>query len=225
MLLLGYKLVEQFNKMKADLKHLITDNKRLIESEAAKYSQFIPKMVVQAEAYRLANEALETFDESKGVKFTTHLVNVLKKLSRLSTRYGGSVRVPEMKQFKIQKINVVMEELRNELGYAPSSAQIADRLGMGIAEIDNLLKFRKKTVNLNNLAHTPIFVDNVNDEWLHFVYHDLTNRDKVIMEHKIGFGGKKILDNQQIAKQLHVPHSVIVARSKMIANKISEGMK
>jgi DNA-directed RNA polymerase specialized sigma subunit len=211
--------------MKPDYKQLIVDNKRLIESEASKYSQFIPKMVVLAEAYHLANEAAETFDEKHGVKFTTHLVNVLKKLSRLSTKYGGAVRVPEMKQFKIQKINVAEEELRNELGRAPSIAEISDKMGIGIADIHNTLKSRKKTVNLNNLAHTPIFVDNMNDEWLHFVYHDLTDRDKIIMEHKIGFGGKKVLDNYQIAKELNIPYSVVVSRSRMIAEKIQEGMK
>jgi len=34
-----------------------------------------------------------------------------------------------------------------------------------------------------------------------------------------------VMDNQQIAKQLRLPYSVIVNRAKVIAGKIQEGMK
>ena len=135
---------------------LLTEHKRLIESEAARYAKFVPLHVVTAEAYRLAKEAAESFNPDSGNKFSTHLVNSLKKLSRLSTKYGGILRVPENKQFKIHKMNQAEEELHNELGREPSLAELSQFTGMSLAELTGLKQARKREVNVSNLAYSQI---------------------------------------------------------------------
>jgi len=204
---------------------LLTDHKRLIESEAARYAKFVPMHVVLAEAYRLARAAAESFNPASGNKFSTHLVNSLKKLSRVSTKYGGILRVPENKQFKIHRMNQVEEELRNELGRPPSLAELAQGTGMGLSELTGLKQVRKKEVNVSNLAFSPVFIEGNNDDWVHFVYFDLPQRDKVIMEHKTGFGGKKLMSNDELAKMLGTSTSTISNRVKMITSKLEEGWK
>lgn len=204
---------------------LVTDHKRLIEAEAARYAKFVPLHVVTAEAYRLAKEAAKTYQPASGNKFSTHLVNSLKKLSRLSTKYGGILRVPENKQFKIHRMNQAEEELRNELGREPSLAELSQATGMGLSELTSLKQSRKREVNVSNLAYSPVFIEGDNDDWVHFVYHDLPQRDKVIMEHKTGFGGKKILSNDQLAKMLNTSPSTISNRVKLITDRITEGWK
>ena len=204
---------------------LLTEHKRLIESEAARYAKFVPLHVVTAEAYRLAKEAAESFNPDSGNKFSTHLVNSLKKLSRLSTKYGGILRVPENKQFKIHKMNQAEEELHNELGREPSLAELSQFTGMSLAELTGLKQARKREVNVSNLAYSPVFIEGDNDDWVHFVYHDLPQRDKIIMEHKTGFGGKKLLSNDELAKLLNTSPSTISNRVKLITDRISEGWK
>lgn len=206
-------------------KPALDDYKRLIESEALKYAKFVPYHTVLAEAYRLAKAAQDSFDESAGVKFSTYLVNSLKKLSRISTKYGGMLRIPENKQFKIQKLNQKEEELRNDFGRDPSLAELSEATGMSLQEINGLKQSRKREVNVSNLAYTPVFVDNTNDDWVHLVYHDLPDRDKLILEHKTGFGGKQIMSNEELAKMLNVSTSTISNRVKMITDKIAEGWK
>lgn len=210
---------------KPDPAELLASHKRLIESETTKYSKFVPYHVALAEAYRLANDAANTFDPASGNKFSTHLVNHLKKLSRISTKYGGMLRVPENKQFKIQRMNQAEEELRNELGREPSLDEIAQKCGMGLSELTGLKRVRKREVNVTNLPYTPVFIEGNNDEWVHFVYHDLPQRDKVIMEHKTGFGGKPIMSNDELAKMLNTSPSTISNRVKIISDKIEEGWK
>lgn len=180
---------------KPTVDQLLAEHKRLIEAEAARYAKFVPMHVVLVEAYRLAREAAETFNPASGNKFSTHLVNSLKKLSRISTKYGGILRVPENKQFKIHRMNQVEEELRNEIGREPTLAELAQATGMGLSEISGLKQARKKEVNVSSLAFSPVFIEDNNDDWVHFVYFDLPSRDKLIMEHKTGFGGKKIMSN------------------------------
>lgn len=204
-------------------KKLIEDHKRLIESEAAKHSAFIPGNVVQAEAYRLAHDAAHSFDPKSGNKFSTHLTNQLKKLSRLSTQYGNAVRVPENKQFKISRLNHAEKALKSELNRDPSVHELADALGTSLNDVRNLLQYRKKEVAASNLIETPIFINNENDDWLHFVYHDLAPRDKIIFEHKVGFAGAADLDNDAIAKKLKVSSATVANRVNFITEKIKEG--
>ena len=88
-----------------NVEQLIKDNKKLIELEAARHATNLPLITVQIEAYKLAREAAKTYNPASGNKFSTHLVNNLKKLSRLSTKYGaGMMRTPENVQFGLNKI-------------------------------------------------------------------------------------------------------------------------
>lgn len=202
---------------------LINSHKKLIEAEASKYAKFLPQLFVVVEAYKLATQAAKSYKPELGIKFSTYLTNALQKLSRLSTQYGNTVRVPENKQFKINRLNQIEAGLTDDLGRPPSAAELSDASGLGLAAVNNLLMTRKKEVNLSNLAYTPVFTDSVDDEWIHFVYHDLSEKDKLIFEYRTGFGGKPILDNNAIAKKLGVSPSTVSQRVKVISNKIAQG--
>jgi len=204
-------------KSDAEIKQLIDSHKRLIELEASKNAKFIPLTYVQVEAYKLARKAAENFDASKGIKFSTYLTNALQKLTRLSTQYGGSVRVPENKQFKINKLNQVETELKEITGMQPTAADLADASGISLANVNNLLTARKKEVNLSNLTFSPIFNAGDNDEWVHFVYHDL-------FEKGTGFGGKPVLDVVSLAKKLGISPSTVSLRIKVITERLAQGM-
>lgn len=211
---------------KPEINALLADNKKLIDYEASKHAAYVPLNVVLAEAYKIANHAAETYDKSSGVKFSTHLTNQLKKLSRISTQYGNIVRLPENKQFKLQRLNQMEAQLREDLHRDPNIQELSDALGIPTKEIHYLMQNRKSEVNLSNLSYTPTFVDDTqNDEWLHMVYHDLSPTDKIIFEHKIGFGGKKKLTNEEIAKKIKTSASTVNHRANFIAEMISKGWK
>lgn len=206
-----------------DVAKLVLDHKRLIESEATKYAQFVPLYVAQAEAYKLARVAAEKYDPGTGLQFSTYLTNSLKKLSRLSTEHGGNIRLPEDKQFKLQKVNVAETSLKSDLGRDPTLHELSIASGFNLPTLTSLLQARRKDVNINNLAYAPIFIDNENDDWVHFVYHDLTDRDKYIFEHKTGFGGKARMSNEEIGKNLNISPSTVANRIKLISDRVSEG--
>lgn len=211
---------------KPDVEALLQQHRRLIESEAAKYARFVPAHVVQSQAWRLARAAAESYDPARGTKFSTHLVSSLRKLFRLTTKYGGGFRVPENRQFKVHRLSLVEEQLRNELRRPPSVTEMSDASGMSAAEINGLRRLRKREVNVSNLAYTPVFMEGGgNDEWLHFVHHDLTQRDKVIMEHRTGFGGRPLKTNEEIAELLDTSPSTVSTRAKVIAARLKEGWK
>lgn len=207
----------------ATIEKLLTENKRLIEYEASKYYRFVPQAVVLAESYKLARKAAESFNPKLDIKFSTHLTNQLKKLSRISTQFGAAVRLPENKQFKLQRLNQMVQVLKERLNREPNAQELADALGIPLKEVDFLMRNKRPEVNVSNLAYTPTFVDSGNDDWLHFVYHDLSATDKIIFEYKTGFGGRPKLTNEEIAAKLGMSASTVNNRAKIIAEKISEG--
>lgn len=210
--------------MNLTVDELVNNNRRLIESEAAKYATNLPLISVQIEAYKLAREAAKKYDPSTGVKFSTYLVNSLKKLSRLSTQYGASVRIPENTQFKINRLNAIERELEANFGRKPTASELSDASGFDLASINNLLQSRKNIVNITNVAYTPVFKGNDSDDsWIRLVYHDLAPKDKLIFEHKTGMFGKEQLDNDDIAKTLKISKSTLNNRIRFITNKLKEG--
>lgn len=206
------------------LHQLVSSHTKLINSEAAKHAKFLPIHVVEAEAYRIANDAAHSFDPKSGNQFATHLTNQLKQLSRFSTQYGGSVRLPEQAQFTLNKVNKIKEELHSEHGRDPTISELADKSNIPIAKLQKLLDSRKGGYSAESTVLTPTFTDDGGavDDWIHFVYHDLTPIDKTIFEHYTGFAGKPVLNEQDIAKKLKLSDKIVGQRIKFITNEIGK---
>jgi DNA-directed RNA polymerase sigma subunit (sigma70/sigma32) len=208
-----------------DVEKLIKENKKLIDLEASRYATNLPLITVQIEAYKLAREAARTFNPSAGFKFSTHLVNSLKKLSRLSTQYGNVLRVPENVQFGVNKVQNIEKDLEHTLGRSPTLEEISHHSGFSQKAVTNMLNTRKSTTGLSSMFEAPAMFDSANDEWVQFVYHDLSDTDKLIFEHKTGFSGKKILDNSALSKKLNLSQSTLNNRIKLINTTLSKGWK
>ena len=208
-----------------DVEKLIKENKKLIDLEASRYATNIPLISVQIEAYKLAREAAKSYNPSTGVKFSTHLVNSLKKLSRLSTKYGAVLRVPENTQFGINKLQKLEKDLEHTLGRSPTTEELSHHSGFNVKAVTHTLQSRKTSTGISSLFDSPSLFDSSNDEWVQFVYHDLSDKDKLIFEHKTGFGGKPVLDNATIAKKLNLSVSTLSNRIKLINTSLAKGWK
>jgi DNA-directed RNA polymerase specialized sigma subunit len=208
-----------------NIEKLIKENKKLIDLEASRYATNLPLITVQLEAYKLAREAAKTYNSSSGIKFSTHLVNNLKKLSRLSTKYGAVVRTPENTQFGLNKLTKLEKDLEHKLGRSPTTEELAHHAGMSVKAVTATLKSKKVSTGISSLFDSPTLFSSQNDEWVQFVYHDLSDKDKLIFEHKTGFGGKPVLDNTQLAKKLNLSVSTLSNRLKLINSTLAKGWK
>ena len=206
---------------------LIKEHTGMIESEAAKHSKWMPKSYVEAEAYHIANTAVKTYDPSSGNKFSTHLYNQLKQLSRLSTEHGGIVRVPEKQQYELNRIHRYMEAYKGEHGKDATISEITDNTNIPLKKVAMLLRGKSSNITLSNATMEPVFVDEqgVLDDWVHMVYHDLPQQDKHIFEEYTGFGGKKVIDESAIAKKHNVTIPFIKRRLKVIGDAIAKGVQ
>lgn len=204
---------------------LLKKHDKLIRSTAAQYATHVPLAPVLAQAYKLASKAADTYDPKSGNQFSTHLVNSLQKLSRISTTYGGMLRLPENKQFALKKLNDAEEELRADLGRVPTASELSQFTGMHEKKVVKILKSKQKEVNLANLMVMPTFVDSENDEWIQFVYHDLPPTDKLIMEYSTGMSGRPVLSKEDIAKKVNLSYATVCQRLRLIQEKLAQGWK
>ena len=211
--------------MQNNIEQLIKDNKKLIDLEASRYASNLPLITVQIEAYKLAREAAKSYDPRSGFKFSTHLVNNLKKLSRMSTKYGNVLRAPENIQFGVNKLQNIEKDLEHTLGRSPTLEELSHHSGFSQKSVSNMLKSKKATSGISSLFEAPALINSENDEWVKFVYHDLTITDKLIFEHMTGYGGKKILDNAAIAKKLNLSVGTLNNRIRLMNTTLAKGWK
>ena len=211
-------------KSKQEIDKLLDEHKALLSSEVRKYSSNLPMIAVQLEAHKLAVDAASSYTPSLG-KFSTHLVNSLKKLSRMSTQYGSTVRLPENTQFALNKINKIEKDLESTLGRSPTVSELSDHSGFNVKTVNNLMSSKKNMASFSSLLNTPTMVNNSNDEWLAFVYHDLTSKDKLIFEHTVGFGCKQILSHEELGKKLNIDAAQINKRVNFIGKMVNKGWK
>lgn len=209
-----------------DVEKLIRDNKKLIDLEASRYASNLPLVTVQIEAYKLAREAAKSYNPLSGYQFSTYLVNNLKKLSRLSTKYGtGMMRTPENIQFGLNKLQKLEKDLEHTLGRSPTLDELSDHSGFSQKAVTNMLSSKKVTTGISSLFESPALTNSSNDEWVRFVYHDLADKDKLIFEHRTGFGGKPVLSNTEIAKKLNLSPSTLNNRIKIIETTLAKGWR
>ena len=207
----------------AEKKVILQKYDGLIRREARKYSSFLPYEVVLAEAYKIAHEALDRYDPKKGIQLSTFLTSTLRKLNRLSTQYGGFVRLPEDQIYKLKKLQDAEQELRDYYGRDPTNEELADKLHWPLAEVIQLRTKNISEVNLSNLEYTPTFTNSANDSWIHYVYHSLGDQDKLILEHLVGLNGKSPMKATDLAKKLKVSPSFISKRIKIISDELRRG--
>lgn len=95
-------------------------------------------------------KAVESFDSSKGVKFSTYAVPVIKgDLLRAMENFGQEVRIPNHLWVKIRRYNRTQEELCSVLGRTPSHVEVALELGIPFQEAAQLQQYQWDTVSLD----------------------------------------------------------------------------
>lgn len=219
-----YKYWEQWNKTKddKDLSVLLKQVNPLIQYSVFQQKGSLPTPIIEAEAKLQAVNAFKTYDPSKGTKLSTHLTNYLKKVSRLNYQYQEIYKVPEARRIKYQTFTTAKDELTQKYGRPPTVLELAEKLNWSNAEVSRFLSESKQELSdsqpLSN--DTKFYGDNSDSTMLAYIYNDLPTKDKLLFEHTTGYGGKPILDNNELAKRLEMTPGQISYAKKKLVNKI-----
>jgi DNA-directed RNA polymerase specialized sigma subunit len=207
------------------LTELITRYQPIVHSITNRYrTTGVAPATLRAKANAQLLKAFKTYDPTKGASPVTHVWNNLQKVQRVATESLQSGHIPEYRNLKKSTFTIVRDNLTDQLGREPNVSEMADELGWSHAEVGRMNNELSGEVTASG-AEFDFYGNAVTQEpkdklLADYLYHELDNKDKLIFEHTFGYGGKKILNNKELAKKLRTNEMSIHRSKSRLADKI-----
>ena len=174
----------------------------------------------------LATGALGSFDPAFKASLKTHVYNQLKRLQRFRAERNRPVHIPENVRLDAGVISRFKQQYRDEYGLDPSIAHIQDSLGMSkgrIFKAQGLVKDVPETETLSEKGELRASqIRSARDIWKDYVYYDLDEPGKKILEWTSGYNKQEVIPKHEIAKRLGMSPPAVSARINKIQTKLDE---
>lgn len=174
----------------------------------------------------LSVDAFKSYDPTKGASLQTHLYNHLKGLNRFRAERDAAVHIPENVRLNAESVRKFQEEYREKNDTDPSDVEIGDALGLslkGVARTRSTGELPESTME-NEKGDLPGRPRDPQRVWLDYVYHDLDDRNRKILEWTTGYRGAKIMAKKDIAKRLGISAAAVSLRINKIMTMLQEGV-
>jgi DNA-directed RNA polymerase specialized sigma subunit len=180
----------------------------------------LPRSAVNAEIKRQFVDAIGTYDTSRDTKPVTWVNNRMPKIYRFIYDHQNIGRIPENINMKVGSFKSAKNTLSDKLGRDPTTSEMSDELGWGMAEVANLEHMVRADLSLPSEFEFGAVTTNRAADLMHYIYYDLTPQEKIVFEHITGMGGKKVLKSKEIAVKMGVSQSTVSNIKKSIAKKL-----
>ena len=147
---LAKRILEHDERAKAEL---IERNLKLVVSIAKKYvnrssMQFLD--LIQEGNLGLV-KAVEKFDYTKGFRFSTYATWWIRQaITRAIADQARTIRIPVHMVETIHKLSRVSKQLMQELGRDPTTAEVAERMGISEQRVNEIQKIAQDPVSLES---------------------------------------------------------------------------
>jgi DNA-directed RNA polymerase specialized sigma subunit len=161
-------------------------------AEKASYGSNIPMSAHQVWAAQNFYDALRTYKPSAGTALQTHIFNAVhQKAKRLNYLYQNLGHIPEPRAMQIGLYQNIFENLKEDLGREPSSAEVADKIGWGLKDVNKIQIEIKKDLALDITTEDKgIFESSIDEEILDYVYYELSPEEQLVYDYVFGRNGK-----------------------------------
>lgn len=151
------ELLRQIEDAKAAREQLINANSRLVISIAKKYiGRGVPFLDLIQEGSIGLIRAAKKFDYRRGHKFSTYATWWIRQaVTRAIADQGRTIRVPVHMGDQINKLLRVSHQLTQELGREPTTAELAEAMGVSERKVEQIIQIARRPVSLE----TPIDED------------------------------------------------------------------
>lgn len=184
----------------------------------------LPAPVIKSHGKKFMIKAIKTYDPDKGASFATHLNRNLMPLNRVNYETSNVFRMSEELQMGANVYKSALDEERDRLGREPSSAELADKLGWSMSKVERVARQMVNEVSDASMSFDPAVSVGM-DNRIDYVYYDLPEDEKLIMQYKTGYAGAQKLNNKQISKKMGISESSVSQKTARIARKIKNAMR
>lgn len=210
------------NGDKKAINKLVECNLLLVVSIAKKYIGCgIPFADLIQEGNLGLMKAAKKYDGSKGFRFSTYATFWIKQsISRALEENSRTIRLPGNTIELLRKIKKTSNELTQEFGRDPSSAEIADRSGIELEKVHIILEMSQSVSSLDNpvddsgetcvcdliadsKAENPLnnIIKEDNSNMISAILSTLSKRESDIIRKRFGIGYPKALTLEEIGAE------------------------
>lgn len=186
--------------------------------------------IAMSHAKILTADAFKSFDPKKQVQLRTHLLNQLQPLRRFAASRRFVTKIPERVQYDLSGLRNSEIQLNDSLGRSPTEEELADDTGYSMKRIQRLRKYSSPVSESGSRNEEgeergiPGEVADPMQDWVAYVYHDMSALDKKIFEWRTGFNGLPVRGVVDIAKELGISAGAVTQRANKISQRIEEGV-
>ena len=158
----------------------------------------VPQQAIYGEGLRLVQYAASTFKPTRGTKFSTHVENHLRRMSRYVNSNKNIARIPPSKQMRLGLFRSRQTALRLRYGYDPSPEQLSEDLGWSVKDVVDTMGLERREFSSSELhgQMESSFGDRMR-ETATFVRFELRPDEQVIFDYLYGWNGRVQMDNVQ----------------------------
>lgn len=207
---------ENFNKVLKSLDPVI--NRTLVSLGQADN----PMLKDQAKIF--ASRAVKKFNPDAGAQIHTWVTGQLMQLRRSNRELNSPLKVPERIQLDAYHLDRKTKEFHELHHRDPNVHELADFAHMPVKRIAKV-KHQFLRVPSGGAVSDDTNSESETDymtEAVAYLYDDVDDLGKKILEHRTGYGGKDILSNSELSKLLNVRPDVISKRSAKLGERLTE---
>lgn len=213
----------------ANMSRVLDDVSPTINTALTTYGGTNVSPILRSRAKLLAVKAIKNYDPSRGASLKSHIMLQLQPLRRYNSVAAQPMKISERRLRQMYMLNQAEKELSETTGRDPSDAELADKLGLSIKKINKIRTLQNPYVSTEggadpNSVDPVVYQSDQEDAWIEYVYHDLSDIDRKILDWKLGRGGQPILRNVEIARKLKLSPAAVTQRINNIHKKLAEGI-